>query len=353
MFLGGAAAIRLYVFEPVKIMDASMAPKFKEQSVVWMCKLPQCFSGLQDQDIVWAKFKSNESQVRSILAMPGDTFEILDKGKVRSPHRNFKWKGEDAFIQSRKIYVPKAGDTLTFSDLSDVEQDYIISYLRNKGENVLVKTTLWQGDREISIDRVGSAKIANRQVSLNEIDFLPWQDRYLIEEQIRQSEPGNAPIKLKRQLFYGEIKKVATVEPKDSSVTDSLKDSVTVDTAQISQALNSQNVKVYGEQITKIVIESDCYYLVCKKSSNCPDSRELGYFTDSQIIGRHVQWPDKIKETFIEPVMKYVHFAADLVDHTWSGAVKFADQKFQAIKEFFQKKDPEKTEDNQEESSKQ
>lgn len=328
MFLGGATIIRLYVFEPVKIMDASMAPKFKEQSIVWMCKLPQCFSGLQDQDIVWAKFKSNESQVRSILAMPGDSIEISDKGKVYSSHRNFKWKGEDAFIQSRKIYVPKAGDTLVFSELNDVEQDYVISYLRDKGENVLVKTTLWQGDREISIDRVGSTKIANRQVSLNEIDFLPWQDRYLIEEQIRQSEPGNAPIKLKRQLFYGEIKKVAVAAKNDT---------VTVDTAQISQVHNSQGVKVYGNQINEIVIEDDCYYLICKKSSNCPDSREMGYFTESHIIGRHVQWPDQIKETFIEPVMKYVNFTTDLISDTWTHATKWAGNKIDQIKEFFQK----------------
>lgn len=357
MFLGGATVIRLYVFEPVKIMDASMAPKFKEQSIVWMCKLPYCFSGLTDQDIVWAKLKSDETQVRSILAMPGDTIEISDKGRVVSAHRNFKWKNEDAFIQSRAMYVPKAGDTLVFSELNDVEQDYVIAYLRDKGENVLVKTTLWQGGREISLDRVGSTKIANRQVSLNEIDFLPWQDRYLIEEQIRQSEPGNAPIKLKRQLFYGEIKKVAATDKKDSTtsqdstatqdssvVKDSSavaikQDSVSVDTAQISQAHNSQSVKVYGAQINEIVIEDDCYYLICKKGSNCPDSRELGYFRKDQLIGTHVAWPDKIKENFIEPVMKRVRIVTTLVSDTWTHATKWAGDKIDQVKEWFQKKE--------------
>lgn len=348
MFVGVAIFVRLYVFEPVKIMDASMTPKFKEQSIVWMCKIPQCFADLEDQKIVWAKLNSDETQVRSVLAMPGDTIEISDKGKVKSQHRNFKWKGEDAFIQTRRIYVPKDGDTLVFSELNDVEQDYIISYLRDKGENVLVKTTLWQGDREINIERVGSTKIANRQVSLNEIDFLPWQDRYLIEEQIRQSEPGNAPIKLKRQLFYGKMqvpKTEAESVSQDSTAdttktTDSTKvavDSVKATTAATTQ--KAQAVKVYGEQITEIIVKDDCFYLVCKKGTNCPDSRELGYFTRNQIIGSHVAWPDKIKEKFIEPVMKRVRFATTIVVDIWTKASSAVSNKIDGIKEHFKKEE--------------
>lgn len=348
MFVGVAIFVRLYVFEPVKIMDASMTPKFKEQSIVWMCKIPQCFADLEDQKIVWAKLNSDETQVRSVLAMPGDTIEISDKGKVKSQHRNFKWKGEDAFIQTRRIYVPKDGDTLVFSELNDVEQDYIISYLRDKGENVLVKTTLWQGDREINIERVGSTKIANRQVSLNEIDFLPWQDRYLIEEQIRQSEPGNAPIKLKRQLFYGKMqvpKTEAESVSQDSTAdttktTDSTKvaaDSVKATTAATTQKV--QAVKVYGEQITEIIVKDDCFYLVCKKGTNCPDSRELGYFTRNQIIGSHVAWPDKIKEKFIEPVMKRVRFATAIVVDIWTKASSAVSNKIDGIKEHFKKEE--------------
>lgn len=359
VFVGIATFVRLYVFEPVKLMDTSMAPRFKENSITWMCKVPQCFIGLNDEDVVWVKLKSGETQVRNLLAMPGDSLEITDKGQVTTSHKNYSWEGEDAFIQSRKIYVPKAGDTLVFNELSDVEQDYIISYLRDKGESVLVKTTLWQGNREINIDRVGSTKIANRQVSLNEIDFLPWQDRYLIEEQIRHSEPGNAPIKLKRQLFHGKMQ-VPVAEhdstTQDSSAVDSAKvatDSTKVATAdstvtvvadstsKVAEAPKNkpQAVKVFGEEITKIVVNDDCYYLVCNKSSACPDSREMGYYTEDRMIGRHVQWPDRIKETFIEPVITYVHFAETLVVDSWTRAVKFVEQKFQSVKEFFQKKE--------------
>ena len=166
IILGLALAARLYAIAPVKIMDSSMAPKFKEHSIHWMCKLPQCLSRIQDQDIVWVALKSGDAMVRNVLAMPGDSIEITDKGIVRTPHRNFKWKNEDSFIQSKTIYIPKAGDTLYFDKLNDVEQDYVLSYLHTHGQKVAVKSSLWQGDREINLDRVGSTKIANRQVSL-------------------------------------------------------------------------------------------------------------------------------------------------------------------------------------------
>lgn len=355
IFVGLAVFIRLYVFEPVKLMDTSMAPQFKEKSITWMCKIPQCLARIKSQDIVWAKLNSNETQVRNILAMPGDSVEISDKGEVTAPHKSYLWSGEDAFIQSRKIYVPKVGDTLVFANLNDVEQDYIISYLREKGENILIKTTLWQGNREINLERVGSTKIANRQVSLNEIDYLPWQDRYLIEEQIRHSEPGNAPIKLKRQLFHGEIQQVMPQDTatRDSLKSDSLKSDSTkadsleadtakmtpasTDTAKIGNTIKHQSIKIFGNEITEIVITDDCFYLVCNKSYSCPDSREMGYFTKNKIIGRHVEWPDRIRDAFIEPIVKYVRFGQSLVSSTWSKMIKFANEKINGIKQWFNK----------------
>jgi hypothetical protein len=258
--------------------------------------------------------------VRKVLAMPGDSIEITDKGSVRTPHRNFKWKGEDAFIQSRTIYIPKAGDTLYFDQLNDVEQDYIVSYLHTHGQKIALKSTLWQGDREINIDRVGSTKIANRQVSLKEIDFLPWQDRYLIELQIRQSEPGNAPIKIKRQLFRLKPAKPEQTPPPntqtDSSETahaDSAKaDSIKIDSVKIAQVDTTKKDSVkkieeeyLDEPINKIVIDEDCYYLTCTKGSSCPDSRELGYFTRKDFIGQYMAWPDKVKRKAIIPLKNF------------------------------------------------
>ena len=332
LFVGGLAFVaRLYALAPVKIMDSSMTPKFREHSIHWMCKLPQCLGEIHDQDIVWVALKSGEAMVRNVLAMPGDSIEITDKGIVRTPHRNFKWKDEDSFIQSKTIYVPKAGDTLYFDKLNDVEQDYVLSYLHTHGQKVAVKSTLWQGDREINLDRVGSTKIANRQVSLKEINFLPWQDRYLIELQIRQSEPGNAPIKIKRELFRLKPAKLELTPPppqaldtseaetaaiKDSTVKDTVaKDSVVKDTASnvAENATDPKPEEFLEEPLNEIIIEEDCYYLTCSKGASCPDSRELGYFTHNDFIGLYLKWPDRVKNKVVVPAKKLLDKAIKFV----------------------------------------
>ncbi|MBR4398224.1 MAG: hypothetical protein IKT05_03455 [Fibrobacter sp.] len=332
LFVGGLAFVaRIYALAPVKIVDASMTPKFKEQSTHWMCKLPQCLSQIKDQDIVWLSLKSGETMVRRVLAMPGDSIEITDKGRVRTPHRNYKWKGEDAFIQSHSIYVPKAGDTLYFDKLNEVEQDYILSYLHTHGEKIAIKSTLWQGDREINIDRVGATKIANRQVSLKEVDFLPWQDRYLIELQIRQAEPGNAPIKIKRELFRLKPAKLELTPPPTSSADSTVSDSAKADSIKVAHVDSNKTAKAdttktdstkkdsavaaapkkheeveqfLDEPLNMIVIEEDCYYMTCIKGSSCPDSRELGYFTHKDFIGRYMEWPDRFQNRIIVPAKK-------------------------------------------------
>lgn len=330
--LGISFVGRIYAIAPVKIMDASMTPKFKEQSTHWMCKLPQCLAQVKDQDVVWLMLKSGETMVRRVLAMPGDTIEITDKGRVRTPHRNFTWKGEDAFIQSKTIYIPKAGDTLYFDKLNEVEQDYILTYLHTHGEKIAVKSTLWQGDREINIDRVGATKIANRQVSLKEVDFLPWQDRYLIELQIRQAEPGNAPIKIKRELFRLKPAKLELNPPPSASADSTDSDSVKTDSIKVALANSSKSAKTdttqtdttkkdsavaaapakeepeqyLDEPLNRIVIEEDCYYLTCLKGSNCSDSREMGYFTHKDIIGLYMEWPDRIKDRVIIPAKNFL-----------------------------------------------
>ena len=313
-----AFAIRIYALAPVKIMDTSMAPKFKERSIHWMCKLPQCIGQIKDKDIAWISLKSGETMVRNVLAMPGDSIEITDKGYVRTTHRNFKWKGEDAFIQSKTIYVPKAGDTLYFDQLNEVEQDYALAYLHTHGQKVAVKSSLWQGDREINIDRVGATKIANRQVSLKEIDFLPWQDRYLIELQIRQSEPGNDPIKIKRQLFTLKPKRIELTPPPTDSTTTTSDSTIAADSTTKKDSLQAKATPVeekeedvFDEPMNKIIIEEDCYYLTCTKGSSCPDSRELGYFTEKDFIGRYIEWPDRFKTKVIDPIQGYVKMTLD------------------------------------------
>ena len=246
--------VRHYVMEPVRMQDNSLYPKFAKNSVLWMCKLPHCTERIQDGDFVWGIMRNQDNMVRKVLGVPGDSITITNNGKVYTPHRNFKWKGEDAFIETRSIYVPRKGDTLFFDKLNDVEQDNLISLMHEQNEKIYIKSSLWQGNRQMAIERIGSTKLGNRLVSLQEIDYMPWQDRYLVELQIFQSEPGNAPIQIKRELFNA----------KDSS------------------------------KISFYVVPEDCYYLVCEKSNHCADSREVGYFTKNRLLGR----ADKVANKF-------------------------------------------------------
>jgi signal peptidase I len=238
--------VRYYVIEPVRIQDNSLFPKFKKNSILWMCKLPSCMEKIDDEDFVWGILRNQDNMVRRVLGVPGDSITITNNGKVYTPHRKFKWNGEDAFIETRSIYIPRKGDTLFFEKLNDVEQDYLMSLMHEQNEHFYVKSSLWQGNREMPLERVGSTKLGNRLVSLQEIDYMPWQDRFLVELQIFLAEPGNTPIHIKRELYNA----------KDSS------------------------------KISFYVVPEDCYYLICEKSSHCADSREIGYFTKNRLLGR-------------------------------------------------------------------
>lgn len=246
-----AMALRIRVLEPLQITDSSMYPRHKEKEILWMCKLPQCTDKIAYNETVWATLRNGESIIRKVIGLPGDKIDFSDRGRVKTPHGNFRWKDETAFIQRRHLRIPRKGDTLRFAQLNDIEEDYMINLLIESGRKFYVKTTLWQGDREIGIERLGSTKLGNRQVSLQEIDFLPWQDRYLLEEQIFHTEPGDSPIQIRRE-FYNE---------EDST------------------------------QITELVVPEDCYFLACTKGAFCLDSREVGYFTRSHLRGRYVKEP--------------------------------------------------------------
>ena len=63
-----------------------------------------------------------------------------------------------------------------------------------------------------------------------------------------------------------------------------------------------QAEEFFDEPINEIIVEDDCYYLACSKGSSCPDSRELGYFTRNDFIGRYMAWPDQIKDEYIKPI---------------------------------------------------
>ena len=246
-----AVAARFYAFEPVQVHDSSMYPRHKDRDYLWMCKLSQCLEKVKYNESVWATLRNGESVVRKVIGLPGDRLDFSDRGRVKTPHGKFRWKDESAFIQSRQLHIPRKGDTLHLDRLNDIEEDFFVNLLHESGQKFYVKTTLWQGEREIGVEALGATKLGNRQVSLQEIDFLPWQDRFLLEEQVFHSEPGDSPIQMRRE-FYSE---------EDST------------------------------QITEFVVPEDCYFLACEKGAFCLDSREVGYFTQSHLRGRYVKEP--------------------------------------------------------------
>jgi signal peptidase I len=275
--------VRYYVLEPVRMQDNSLHPRFKKNSILWMCKLPRCTESIVDGDFVWGIMRNQDNMVRRVLGVPGDSITITNNGKVYTQHRNFKWNGEDAFIETRSFYVPRKGDTLHFDKLNDVEQDYLISLMHEQNEKFYVKSSLWQGKREMPLERIGSTKLGNRLVSLQEIDYMPWQDRFLVELQIFLAEPGNTPIHIKRELYSA----------KDSS------------------------------KISYYVVPEDCYYLICEKSNHCADSREIGYFTKNRLLGRANKAANKIQKQIDDRIYR----AQNAIKKLLKGTLQKADKK--------------------------
>ena len=274
LFLAAALGLRFYALEPLKLNDSSMYPRFKESDIVWICKLPRCIDELKAEDIVWARMKNRETLVRKILAMPGEKVKFYNNGKVRVRNKTRQLQDDEVFIETRKIDVPKKGDTLYMSKLNDVEQDYAINIMIEQDIPFYIKTTLWQGERELPLDMLGALKLENRQVSLKEVDLLPWQDRYLLELQVFQREIGNTPVKIKRE-FYNKA---------DSSL------------------------------IEKVVAQDDYYFIISEKLKHSPDSRELGYFSKSQLLGKHVYSHRNIPGIVGNYINKFTTFLKDVLE---------------------------------------
>ena len=274
LFFAAALCGRFYALEPLKLSDSAMYPKFKEDDIVWICKLPRCIDELKVGDIVWARMKNKETLVRRILAMPGDKIKFYNNGKVRVKNKTAPLQDDDVFIETRKIAVPKKGDTLYINRLNDVEQDYAINILQEQNIPFYVKTTLRQGDRELPLEMLGALKLGNRQVSLKEVDLLPWQDRFLLELQVFQREIGNTPVKIRRE-FYNKA---------DSSL------------------------------IEKIVAQDDYYFVISEKLKHSPDSRELGYFSKTQLLGKYVYSHRHIPKIAGNYLSRVTAFLKDLLE---------------------------------------
>lgn len=246
LVLLASTLIRLYAIEPVVIKDRSISPYVKRGARVWVCKLPWCVNKIKSEDIVLAEKRVDELLLRRVIGVPGSFLKVSSEGHVTSEFINFVWQNETAFIDTRSFYIPKKGDTLFFNRLNDIETDFAISILKEQKESFYVKPSLYQGEKELPIDLVGSARIASRPVSVREIPGLPWQELFLIELQVQRGQPGVGKIKIQRDLYR---------------TSDSTK-------------------------IESLVALDDYFYLACSMGNRCIDSRELGLFSRSMIIAK-------------------------------------------------------------------
>ena len=214
-----------------------------------------------------AAYTYGRMRVREIDRRLRELDRILDGAKI--VENVAPEDGSIKFGATIKMLDIKNKREKTYSIVGEKEIDPLKGRISMKspigGLPITIKSTLWQGNREISIERIGSTKLGHRLVSLKELDVLPWQDRRLIEMQIRQAEPGNAPIKIKRQFFIEG-------------------DSVPIDT---------------------FIVASDNYYLACEQGNHCVDSRELGFFTKERILGRYIKQPDIVKQFVLKKAQEF------------------------------------------------
>ncbi len=242
---------RFYAIEHIQIKDNSMAPEIKNNERLWICKTPWCKNQIHPNDIVLAQKRIGEVLLRRVIGLPGSELKISSEGHVKSAYLDFVWKNETAFIDSRHFYIPKKGDTLFLDSLNDVEMDLAISILKQQNTSFFIKPSVFQGSQELPLNVVGSARIASRPVSIKEIQGLPWQELFLIGLQVQKNQPSVGEVKIKREVY-------------------SLKDS---------------------SKIESFIVLEDYYYLACNQGARCIDSRELGLFSRSTIIGKKIRLP--------------------------------------------------------------
>ncbi|MDR1759829.1 MAG: signal peptidase I [Fibrobacter sp.] len=244
-----ALLVRFYVLEPYSIQDASMHPEFAEGKRFWVCKLPACTGNITRGDFVLAQKTNGTLTLRKVLGLPGDTVKFHNDNEVSVNSFSFHWEHENAFIAPRTVYIPRQGDTLRFADLSDVEFDYAsrLYQMQNPGEKIKIEVTLYQGEKEIALEKVGNISIAGRPVSAREVQGLPWQELHFIELGLQKMEPGSRRFQIKRKI-----------------VSDS-------------------------SEVSLFAVKEDTFFLICRKGNYCLDSRELGYFPKNKILGKVIR----------------------------------------------------------------
>lgn len=240
--------LRTYVFEIVIVKDSGVSESMPQGSFAVFCKLELCKERLERGHLVLLKRPPNERMIRKLLALPGDTLEISSNGTAKVGDTVWAFEGDKYIIADRKLYLPREGDTLTLDSLSDIELDFALNILRSEHVKFFVEAVPVAGERSLPSELAGNTRIAQRPVSLREVPGLPWQDLFLISNQIKLLLHTTEPVEFKRTVMNAE-------------------DPTKIETFTAREGM---------------------YFLACEKLDRCADSREFGYLPGSSILGVHV-----------------------------------------------------------------
>ncbi len=247
--------VRLYVLEPVRVVENSLEPQIPAGKIVWLCKISLCTDKLSRGDIVLSEFPGSGHALRAVFGLPGDSVKVFPDGKIQTRYADYFWEDESEILAPRDFYVPRKGDSIFLSDLNDISFDYASDFLRKEFgfHHYYVQARLFRGQDSLSISRVGSAHLFGRPISIREIHGLHWQEYFLISLQVDREEPGAKSVHFERKLF---------------TVADS-------------------------SEVSAFMAPENAYYLVCLKGNRCEDSRNGGYVPKSHILGKvlHFQIP--------------------------------------------------------------
>lgn len=238
--------VRNYVFESILLKDSSLFSDAEKGEWLFFCKWKSCKENLKPNDFVLVELPNGKEIVRKLIALPGDSLKLSSAGFIQSSIAKHHFKEETIIIDDRIITLPQKGDTLFFNKLNDIETDYTLNLLRQEKIPFFVKALPYSGKDSLPLALAGNTKIGARPVSTREVQGLPWQELHLIANQIQMQIHSTDPIEFKRQIFNA----------KDSTL------------------------------IEYFIVPENMYYVLCLQGKYCADSRELGYISKSQIIGK-------------------------------------------------------------------
>jgi|GEM_PF-4010441 len=248
-----AISIRQLVIEGVRISDNALAPVYRNNSWVWVCKLNSCIDHAPAGSPLLFKTVKGQRLLRLKVAGPGTTLHGDTTGRVQAPGFQRILHNDSWFFEPTDIHVPKHGDSLNFAELKSADFDLAVRLYQQqlRNQNALpihLIAHLFIDGRETTLDKAAITQIHNLPINVRDLPNYSWQEIRLIEMQILRNELGSLNVDIKRDVW--QDKKL-----------------------------------VKGFRVLE-----DCFFVLCLKGRDCVDSREIGYVSRSQISGSLAKW---------------------------------------------------------------